>query len=127
MTRIFVPQPIPEVAAARLETLGEVTTYPHTDHQIPKDILLESVLDKEILYAVGEVPYDAEVIETANALKFIGAMHGSAKFVDFAAATKKKRTGCRQSKTHGPNNRRIYLCVINVDRMALARSQYILA
>ncbi|MGY8991295.1 MAG: NAD(P)-dependent oxidoreductase, partial [Rhodospirillales bacterium] len=48
-----------------------------------------SVRDKEILYAVGEVPYDAEVIETANALKFIGAMHGSAKFVDFAAATKK--------------------------------------
>ncbi len=89
MTRIFVPQPIPEVAAARLETLGEVSTYPYTDHQIPKDILLESVRDKEVLFAVGEVPYDAEVIEAANALQFIGAMHGSAKFVDFAAATKK--------------------------------------
>lgn len=89
MTRIFVPQPIPEVAAARLQTLGEVTTYPHTDHQIPKDILLESVRDKEVLYAVGEVPYDAEVIEAANALQFIGAMNGSAKFVDFAAASKK--------------------------------------
>ncbi len=89
MTRIFVPQPIPEVAAARLEELGEVSTYPYTDHQIPKDILLESVRDKEVLYAVGEVPYDAEVIEAANALQFIGAMHGSAKFVDFAAATKK--------------------------------------
>ncbi|MGA0392786.1 MAG: 2-hydroxyacid dehydrogenase [Rhodospirillales bacterium] len=89
MTRIFVPQPIPEAAAAKLETLGEVTTYPHTDHQIPKDVLLENVRDKEILYAVGEVPYDAEVIEAANALQFVGAMHGSAKFVDFAACTKK--------------------------------------
>jgi lactate dehydrogenase-like 2-hydroxyacid dehydrogenase len=87
MTRIFVPQPIPETAAAQLEKLGEVTTYPHTDHQIPKDELLQSVRDKEILFAVGEVPYDAAVFEAANALKFVGAMHGSATFVDFAAAT----------------------------------------
>jgi glyoxylate reductase len=87
MTRIFVPQPIPETAAAQLEKLGDVTTYPHTDHQIPKDELLQSVRDKEILFAVGEVPYDAAVFEAANALKFVGAMHGSATFVDFAAAT----------------------------------------
>ena len=28
MTKIFVPQPIPEVAAARLAELGDVTTIP---------------------------------------------------------------------------------------------------
>lgn len=89
MTKIFVPQPIPEAAAARLAELGEVTTYPHTDRQIPKAELIEAVRDKDVLYAAGEVPYDAEVIEAAKELKFIGAMHGSAKFVDFAAATAK--------------------------------------
>ena len=33
MTKIFVPQPIPEVAAARPTKLGDVTTYPHVDRQ----------------------------------------------------------------------------------------------
>jgi glyoxylate reductase len=89
MTRIFVPQPIPPIAAAQLEKLGEVTTYPHIDRQIPRDELLAGVKDKEVLYAAGEVPYDEEVIEAANALKFIGAMHGSAPFVDKAAATRR--------------------------------------
>jgi glyoxylate reductase len=87
--RIFVPQPIPPVAAARLERLGEVTTYPHTDRRIPYDELLEAVADKDILYAMGEIPYDARVIEAAKELKYIAAMHGSATFVDKAAATKR--------------------------------------
>ena len=89
MTKIFVPQPIPEVAAARLAELGDVTTYPHVDRQIPKAELIEAVRDKQVLYAAGEVPYDAAVIEAAKELQFIGAMHGSAKFVNFAAATRK--------------------------------------
>ena len=89
MTRIYVPQPIPEVAATRLRELGDVTIYPHVDRQIPKAELLEVVHDKKILYAVGEVPYDAQLINAATELQFISAMHGSAKFVDFAAATAK--------------------------------------
>jgi lactate dehydrogenase-like 2-hydroxyacid dehydrogenase len=59
------------------------------DRQIPKAELLEVVHDKKILYAVGEVPYDAQLINAATELQFISAMHGSAKFVDFAAATAK--------------------------------------
>ena len=89
MTRILVPQPIPEAAAELLQELGEVTIYPHVDRQIPRAELLEAVRDKNILYAVGEVPYDAELIEAAKELQFIAAMHASAKFVDFAAATAK--------------------------------------
>ena len=89
MTKILVPQPIPEAAAELLQELGEVTIYPHVDRQIPRAELLEAVRDKNILYAVGEVPYDAELIEAATELKFIAAMHASAKFVDFAAATAK--------------------------------------
>ena len=89
MTKILVPQPIPEAAAELLQELGEVTIYPHVDRQIPRAELLEAVRDKNILYAVGEVPYDAQLINAATELQFISAMHGSAKFVDFAAATAK--------------------------------------
>ena len=50
MTRIYVPQPIPEVAASKLNKLGEVTTYPHVDRMIPESELLEAVRDKHILF-----------------------------------------------------------------------------
>jgi glyoxylate reductase len=89
MTRIFVPQPIPEIAEARLRECGEVSIYPHLDRQIPRQELLSAVRDKEILYAIGEIEFDEEVIEAANSLKLISAMHGSAPFVDKAAATRR--------------------------------------
>lgn len=89
MTRIFVPQPIPEVAATRLKELGDVTIYPHVDRQIPKAELLQAVADKEILFALGEIPYDRDVITAAKNLQLISAMHGSAKFVDFEAANER--------------------------------------
>ena len=34
MTKIFVPQPIPEMAVTRLEAIGDVEIYPHVDRQI---------------------------------------------------------------------------------------------
>lgn len=89
MTKIFVPQPIPEVAAAELEKLGEVTTYPHVDRQIPRSELLEAVRDKQILFGIGEIPFDEQVIVAAKELQFISVMHGTANFIDFAAATRR--------------------------------------
>ena len=89
MTRIFVPQPIPNVAETRLRKCGEVSIYPHLDRQIPRSDLLAAVRDKEILYAIGEIEVDEEVIKAANSLKLISAMHGSAPFVDKAAATRR--------------------------------------
>ena len=90
MVKIFVPQPIPEVAAAALDKLGEVTTFPHVDRQISETELLEAVVDKEILFGIGEVPFTERVINAAKELKFISVMHGTAKFIDFAAATRRK-------------------------------------
>lgn len=89
MTKIFVPQPIPEAATELLHELGDVTIFPDTDRQISQAELLESVRDKDILYALGEIPYDERIIDAAKELKFIAAMHASAKFVDFAAATRR--------------------------------------
>lgn len=89
MTRIFVPQPLPEVALSRLRQMGEVTVYPHLDRQIPQAELLEAVRDQHILYAIGEVPFGADVVDAAEPLQLISAMHGSAPFVDKAAATRR--------------------------------------
>lgn len=94
MTRIFVPQPIAEVAVERMKKLGEVTVFPHLDRQITKAELLEAVRDKDILFAVGDIPYDAAVIEAARNLKLISAMHGAATFVDFDAASRKNVPVC---------------------------------
>jgi len=58
MTKIFVPQPIPETAVTRLEAIGNVEIYPHVDRQIPREELLKAVRDKDVLFAVGEIPYD---------------------------------------------------------------------
>ena len=87
--RIFVPQPIPEHATKRLEQLGELTVFPHTDRRITREELLEAVKGKDVIYALGEVPYDEEIIEAADELKLIAAMHVSATFVDKAAATRR--------------------------------------
>ena len=89
MTKIFIPQPIPENAAARLRKLADVTIYPHVDRQMPYEEMLEAVEDKDILYALGEIPYDKQLIDRAKNLKLIAAMHASAKFVDAAAATRR--------------------------------------
>jgi len=87
--KLFIPQPIPQVAVDRLEDMVELTIYPHTDRRMPYDEVLEAVRDQDILYALGEIPYDAQTIEAAQNLKYIAAMHGSATFVDKAAATKR--------------------------------------
>jgi lactate dehydrogenase-like 2-hydroxyacid dehydrogenase len=72
-----------------MKKLGEVTVFPRLDRQIKKEELLEAVRDENILFAVGDIPFDAAVIDAANGLKFISAMHGAATFVDFAAATRR--------------------------------------
>ena len=94
MTKIFVPQPIAEVAVERMKKLGEVTVFPHVDRQITKAELIEAVADKDILFAVGDIPYDADVIDAAKNLKMISAMHGAATFVDFDAASRKNVPVC---------------------------------
>lgn len=86
---IFVPQPIPEGAQQRLEDIGDVEVFDHLDQRIGYDELLERVRDKDILYALGEIPYDEKVIDAAADLRLIAAMHASAKFVDKDAATRR--------------------------------------
>lgn len=88
--RIYIPQPIPASALERLQQnpdISEIELFPHTDRQAPRDEVLQSVRDKTILYALGEVPYDAEVINAAPDLKLVAVTHTRGSFVDIAAAT----------------------------------------
>ena len=88
MTRtIFVPQPIPAAAVRRLREIADVTMFPHLDRAITRDELMAGVAGNEVLYAMGGIRYDAEVIEAASSVKLIAAMHVNPGFVDVAAAT----------------------------------------
>jgi glyoxylate reductase len=86
--KIFIPQPIPEVAVDRLKKVADVEIYPHLDRMISREELLKAVKEKNYLYALGEIPYTAEVIDAAlPSLKGIAAMYIFPKFVDIKAAT----------------------------------------
>jgi glyoxylate reductase len=88
--KVFIPQPIPEVAVNRLKELAEVEMFPYLDRRISPEELLESVKGKNYLYALGEIPYTAEVIDAAlPSLRGIAAQYIFPTFVDIKAATKR--------------------------------------
>lgn len=86
--KVYVPQPIPEVALNRLRRSAEVELFPHLDRMIGKEELLAAVKGKNYLLAIGEIPYKADVIDAALPdLKGIAAMYIFPKFVDIKTAT----------------------------------------
>jgi glyoxylate reductase len=88
--KVFIPQPIPEVAVNRLKELADVEVFPHVDRVISDEDLHKAVKGKNYLYALGEVQYPETVIEAAGPdLKGIAAMYIFPKFVDIKAATKR--------------------------------------
>ncbi len=87
--RIFVPQPIPAAALQRLRSLADVTLFDHVDRLLTRQELLAAVADQHVLFALGGIPYDADVIAAATDLRLIAAMHVNPVFVDVAAATRR--------------------------------------
>lgn len=86
--KVYIPQPIPDVALNRLKEMAEVEVFPYLDRVISHEELLKAVKGKNYLYALGEIPYAAEVIDTALPdLKGIAAMYIFPKFVDIKTAT----------------------------------------
>ncbi len=64
-SKVFIPQPIPEVALNRLKESAEVEVFPHLDRVISREELLKAVKGKNYLYAMAEIPFPAEVIDAA--------------------------------------------------------------
>ncbi len=89
MVKIFVPQAIPERALEKLHQLGEVTVYQGTDGPMPHAEVVAAVAGQDILYAMGEIDFDKEVIDAATELKLVAAMHMKATFVDQKECTRR--------------------------------------
>tara|TARA_Y100000590_G_scaffold470400_1_gene664568 strand:- start:33383 stop:34405 length:1023 start_codon:yes stop_codon:yes gene_type:complete len=94
MVKIFIPQEISQTAYEKLRTIGDVTMYTGTDGPMPHDEILKEVKDKDILYALGEIEFDREVIMAAKPLKLVSAMHMKATFVDKQACSERKVPLC---------------------------------
>ena len=88
--KIFVAQPIPEVALDILREAGEVTVYPHHDRQIGTDELVMNARRSDWLFVLGDTIVPAEVIAANPGLKGIGALTKSGANIDVAAATARK-------------------------------------
>lgn len=84
---VFVPLPIRESAIDQLRDLGNVTVFDHTDRNLSQEELIESVQGKDVLVVAGGVRVPAAVIDAADELKMIAAMHTMAPHIDTDAAT----------------------------------------
>ena len=88
--KIFVVQPIPEVALDIMREVADVTVYPYTDRQIAVDVLVANAKRADYLFVMHETSVPAEVINANPDLKGIGAMGGDTALIDFAAANARK-------------------------------------
>jgi glyoxylate reductase len=85
--RIFVTQPIPEKALARLRAVGDVELNPDSTHIITKPELMAALRRNNYLVCLLHDRVDAEVINAGPNLKLIASMAITPSGVDVAAAT----------------------------------------
>ena len=84
--RVFVVQPIPEVALEILREVAEVTVYPHLDRQISVDELVLNAKRSDYIFAMGDTIIPAEVIHANPDLKGISLVSKKGSNVDLDAA-----------------------------------------
>src|SRR5205807_10217660 len=85
--KVFVTQPIPERALARLREVAEVELNPDTTHIITKTELTAALKRNDYLLCLLHDRVDAEVINTSPALKLIASMAITPAGLDVATAT----------------------------------------
>jgi glyoxylate reductase len=88
--RIFVVQPIPEMALDILRQAAEVTVHPHMDRQISPAELIAYGAGYDYLYVMHETKVTAEVIAAMPNLKGIGALAKTDPDIDLDAARVRK-------------------------------------
>jgi lactate dehydrogenase-like 2-hydroxyacid dehydrogenase len=84
--RVFVVQPIPEVALDIMREVAEVTVYPYLDRQITTDELVVNAKRCDYIFAMHETIIPAEVINANPELKGIAVISRQAECVDLEAA-----------------------------------------
>jgi glyoxylate reductase len=85
--RIFVTQPIPAKALARLREVGDVELNPDSTHIITKPELIAGLSRTDYLFCLLHDKVDAEVINASPNLKLIASMAITPSGVDVATAT----------------------------------------
>ena len=88
--RIFITQPIPAKALARLREAGDVEFNPDSAHIITKPELIVALKRNEYLFCLLHDRVDAEVINTSPNLKLIATMAVKPVSIDVAAATARR-------------------------------------
>jgi glyoxylate reductase len=88
--RVFVSQPIPASALARLRTLAEVETGEDASRILPRTELIERLRRADVLVHLMHDAVDAGVIAAAPRLKMIASMAIVPATVDVAAASARK-------------------------------------
>ncbi|MGH8528034.1 MAG: NAD(P)-dependent oxidoreductase, partial [Gammaproteobacteria bacterium] len=87
---IFVTQPIPEKALARLREFGSVELNPDSTHIITKPELMAALRRNDYLVCLLHDRVDAEVINAGPNLKLIASMATTPAGIDVAAATARR-------------------------------------
>ena len=82
--RVFVVQPIPEVALDILRDVADVTVYPHLDRQISTDELVANAKRSDWLFVLGDTIVPAEVINANPELSGIGALSRTGGNIEMA-------------------------------------------
>jgi glyoxylate reductase len=90
LPKIFVTQPIPEKALARLREAGNLEINPDSTHIITKRELIEALNQNDYLFCLLHDMIDAEVINSSPNLKLIASMAITPAGVNVAAASARR-------------------------------------
>jgi lactate dehydrogenase-like 2-hydroxyacid dehydrogenase len=108
--KVFVVQPIPEVALEALREVAEVTVYPFMDRQITVDELVANAKRCDWLFVLHETNVTAEVIRANPNLKGIGCMAGGHLYIDMDAANACKIPVILEDPTETPGGVSVTTC-----------------
>jgi len=89
-TKVFVTQPVPEAALARLRESAEVRVFPDSTRILPREHLLGEVGSCDVLFCLMHDRIDREVIEAGQSLRLIATSAIYPGNLDMAAATARK-------------------------------------
>lgn len=120
--RVFVFQPIPQIAIDTLLAVADVTVYPHLDRMISMDEMTGAAKRHDYLLALHENFIPAEVLRANPNIKGVGILGGKTGMVDYDVALELKvpvvSIGRDAVPSGGPNKNTADLTVAMVLNLA---------
>jgi len=120
--KIFIFQPIPQVAIDTLQAVADVAVYPHLDRMISMDEMIGAAKRHDYLLALHENFIPAEVLRANPNIKGVGILGGKTGMVDYDVALELKvpvvSVGREVVPSGGPNKNTADLTVAMVLNLA---------